>query len=131
MASAVVDFGSEISCVQDIAADGRPAVGSLIVGEACMRRLITPRGRLIDDPNYGFDLSGYIHDDMGPRDIAALQVGASAECLKDERVLAADVKAVLSGQGILTVTVSLTTALGPFRLVLSVSSTTFSVLSVV
>lgn len=130
MASAVVDFGSEISCVQDIAADGRPAVGSIIVGEACMRRLLTPRGRLIDDPNYGFDLTGYVHDDMGPRDIAALQVGATAECLKDERVQSADVKAVLTAAGLLTVTIALTTSLGPFRLVLSVSSTTFSILSV-
>ena len=67
---------------------------------------------------------------MGPRDIAALQAGASSECLKDERVQASDVKAVLSGQGVLTITVSLTTSLGPFRLVLSVSATTFSVLSV-
>ena len=126
----MADFGSDISCVTDISPDGRVVTGNRVVAEAIARRLSTPRGRLIDDPNYGFDLGGYIHDDMSSADLASLQNGAGAECLKDERVIAADVLATLSAIGLLTVTVSLTTGLGPFRLVLSVSATSFSVLSV-
>jgi phage baseplate assembly protein W len=127
--AAPVDFGTEVSCISDFAADGRTVTGNAVVGEAIARRLSTPRGRLIDDPNYGFDLTAYVFDDMTARDIAALCAGATAEALKDERVQDAAVQAVLA-KGLLTVTVSITTALGPFRLVLAVTAVSFAVLSV-
>jgi hypothetical protein len=124
------DYGTDISCVNDFAPDGRITSGRHILAEAICRRLITPRGRLIDDPNYGFDLTGYTNDDMSPGDIAAMRVGIEAECLKDERVSAAVATASLAAGGILAVGITLTDGNGPFSLVLSVSATTISILSV-
>lgn len=125
-----VNFGTELSCVDDIAEDGRVVTGNLVVGEALARRLTTPRGRLIGDPNYGYDLTQYLNDDMSPRDIAAMRAGIVAECLKDERVTAADVTTVLSKAGALTISILVTTGAGPFTLVLAVSATSTQVLSV-
>jgi len=126
----VTDFGTDLSCVTDIAADGRAVTGRLVVAEACARRLITPRGRLIDDPDYGFDLTAYVNEDLTPSDLAALRSGAEQECAKDERVTSAVVEAELDGAGLLIVNIDLSTGDGPFSLVLAVSATSVSILSV-
>lgn len=131
MTTSAASFGSDVSCVTDFAADGRSATGNLVVGEAIARRWSTPRGRLIDDPNYGFDLTGYVFDDMGAQDIAALRAGAQAEAAKDERVVSVTVNADLDAHtGVLTITAFITTSLGPFQLVVAVSATSFTLLSV-
>lgn len=123
------DDGTDISCVNDFAPDGRITSGRHLIAEAIARRLITPRGRLIDDPNYGLDLTGFTYDDMSAGDIAAMRAGIEAECLKDERLTAATATASLA-LGILTIGLTLTDGIGPFALVLSVSATTISILSV-
>ncbi len=125
-----IDYGTDISCVNDFAPDGRITSGRHIVAEAVARRLITPRGRLIDDPNYGFDLTGFIDDDMSPGDIAAMCAGIGAECVKDERLTAATATAVLGTNGIMTISLTLVDGAGPFALVLAVSATSISILSV-
>lgn len=124
------DFGTEISCVKDIASDGRTVSGFAVVGEAVARRWSTPRGRLIAYPNFGFDLTQYVNADMSPRDIAGLRAAAEAEALKDERVDACTVTAVLETSGVLTVTGKITTGAGPFELVVSVSSVSLDLLSI-
>lgn len=109
-----------------------PAVisgGNRVVGEAIARRLISPRGSNVGDPTYGFDLTQYLNSDLSPTDVTLIQEGISAECVKDERVLDATVTVVLTG-GVLIVTIFLQTAVGPFTLVLSVSSVTTQILSV-
>ena len=124
-----VDFGNDLSCVSDIAADGRTVDGIRCVVEAISRRLSTPRGRLIGDPNYGTDLTGLVNADMSPREIAALRSVLIAECLKDERIIAVEATATLAKSGVLTVTLLCTSALGPFKLTLGVSSVTVEVLN--
>lgn len=124
------DYGTDISCTNDFAPDGRVASGRRLLAEAICRRLITPRGRLIDDPNYGFDLTGYVNDDMSAGDIAALRAGIEAECIKDERVSAATCAASLATSGIMNISLTLTDGAGPFALVLAVSAITISILSV-
>lgn len=123
------DFGTELSCVRDIDQNGSVVTGPRVVAEALARRLSTPRGRVIDDPNFGFDLTQFINDDTTKSGLVAMQSGASAECLKDERVLQAVTTASLLN-GVLTVRVNFTTAAGPFSLVLAVSQTSVAVLSV-
>ncbi len=126
-----VDLGtSDISCIKDFVSDGRVVTGRLVVAEAIARRLWTPRGRLIDDPNYGLDVPGYINQDMSSQDVAALQVLIEQECRKDERVVSAAVVLALATNGIATLTIDLTTSAGPFKLTLAVGETTYSVLSV-
>lgn len=125
-----VDYGSDVSCVTDLAADGRVVTGFTLVGEAIARRLITPRGRLIGDPNYGFDLTQYVNADMSPRDIAGLRAGVVAECMKDERVNRATVNAELDSVGILTLTILLDLGVESFTLVLSASDVSVTLVSV-
>lgn len=125
------DFGTAISCVSDIASDGRMVTGFMVVGESIARRWSTPRGRLIGYPNYGFDLSQYINADMSARDIAALRSAAAAEAEKEETVERCTVSAELDTvTGILTVTGKVDTAKGPFTLVVEASSVTLDLISI-
>lgn len=133
---ASVDYGSDISIVADIDLSGRVVTGPRLVAEAVARRLMTPNGGLIGDVHYGFDLSQYINDDMGPADFAAMISGAVQECLKDERVLAAEVTVETTTldasrtQKSLDVSITLTISSGTFDLVLAVSDVGVELLSV-
>ena len=126
----MVDFGTDLSCVKDCTEDMAEVTGRTGLAQAVARRYITPRGRLIDDPNYGFDLTEYVNDDLSPADIARIQAGAEAEAVKDERVEDAQVSLVVTTAGTMIVTVVLTDAKGPFTLVMSVTSTTVQLLTV-
>jgi hypothetical protein len=103
--------------------------GRRCLGEAIARRLQTPRGGLIDDPNYGFDLSGELNDDVTQEDVARMSSSIEAECLKDERVFGATATVVFAN-GTLLVTIKLTDSAGPFLLVLQVTSVTLELLTV-
>jgi hypothetical protein len=83
----------------------------------------------VDDPNYGTDLSDEVNDDLGPGDLARLAHQASAEALKDERVLTCDVTITLLS-GLMMVTGKVGTALGPFQLVVSVDQVNVTLLQV-
>ena len=126
---ALPNYGTDLSCVTDLDPSGAEVSGRLLLGQAIARRLITPRGRLIDDANYGFDLRQFIDDDLGPADIARIQSGIQTECQKDERVLSA-IATVVYSAGTLLVTVQIQDGAGPFNLVLAVSSVTAALLSV-
>lgn len=126
----MTDFGTDLSCVTDLSEDCRPVSGQLLVCQAIARRLSTPRGRLIDDPNYGYDLTDSLNDDMGPADIAEIQAGATAECLKDERVLSATVTVTLPSTGELTIVINLDLGEGPFDLTLAVKDTAVEIIGV-
>lgn len=129
MANAPPDFGSCWSCVQGLTMPATIAYGFRAVGEAIARRWYTPRGGLIDDPNYGFDLTEHVGDDLDQNTISQLQRGASLEAQKDERVLRCQVSISLAN-GALIVTGAVQTALGPFRLVVSVDQVTVTLLQV-
>jgi phage baseplate assembly protein W len=103
--------------------------GRTCLAQAMARRLSTPRGRLIYDPNYGYDLTGEINDDVTPRDIARITANVNTECLKDERVVATNVTATFANS-ILVVTIVLTDGQGPFTLVLAVTAVTVTLLQV-
>lgn len=119
---AIVNFGTCWSCVSDLTMPAIMATGFQVVAEAIIRRWSTSQGQLIDDPDYGFNLTDLISDDLGPGQIAQAQQSASAEAQKDERVLACAVKLTLDVAGTLAVVANVTTAQGPFKLVASVSA---------
>jgi hypothetical protein len=106
------------------------ASGFRVVAEAIVRRWMTPRGGLIDDPNYGFDLTDGLSDDLDKAGLARMANSASAEALKDERVSACDVTILLSAAGVFTVVGKVTTGQGPFRMVVSVSQVSVELLQV-
>lgn len=120
---AIVNFGTCWSCISDLTMPAVMATGFQVVAEAIIRRWSTSPGQLIDDPDYGFNLTDLISDDLSPADVSQAQQAASAEAQKDERVLGCAVKLTLNNAtGLLAVTASVTTAQGPFELVASVSA---------
>lgn len=119
-------WGSDLSCVTDCdAMFTELAPGSaLIVAQAAVRRLITPRGALLDDADYGFDLRGYCNRGVTLEDLRTLQNRAEAEVLKDERLSAAAINITIEYPSGLTVTGELTPAdpsFEPFAFVVAVT----------
>lgn len=106
--------------------------GRAALAQAIARRLTTRRGLLEwigDDPEYGHDVREYLGEDVGPRAEFVIASRVQAECLKDERVRAAQVTATLTS-GRLTLSIKLTDADGPFRLTLAVTGVTVELLKV-
>jgi hypothetical protein len=124
-----VDFGTGWSATDSLTMPAILVTGNRVVAEAIVRRWNTPRGGMPDDPAYGYDLTAYLNDDLGPGDLAKIGSQAAAEALKDQRVNSATVTVQLLG-GELLVTGSLGTANGPFNLVANVSSVTVTLLKV-
>lgn len=126
----MTDYGQDFACVDDLETTLGVTSGPRLVMEAIARRLQTPTGRLVGDPNYGFDVSAYINDDVTPADLDNIEQQVREECEKDERVASADVSAAYLAD-VLTLTIVLTLiADETFTLVLAVSDVTVSILSV-
>jgi hypothetical protein len=125
----MTDFGSDLSCISDLDSAGAEVMGRIGLAQALVRRLTTPRGRLLSDANYGYDLTGYMNDDLGVGDLARIRSGTEAECQKDERVISANANVQLLANALL-VAITIQEGAGPFSLVLSVSSVTVTLLSV-
>lgn len=124
------ELGSDLSCITDLTPSMAEVTGRRALAEAVARRWSTPRGRLIDDPNYGFDLTQFVNDDVDPPKLARIKAGAEAEAGKDERVEDAEVSLVFTAGGLLIVTGTLTDAAGPFTLTCAVSAVTVQLLQV-
>lgn len=114
----------------DLSMPSYMATGNQCVAEAILRRWSTTRGQLIDDPNYGFNVMDLVSDDLGPGDIAQAKQQLAQEAGKDERVKSATVDLVLTAGGDLNITGFITTAAGPFKLVVAVSAVSVSLLLV-
>lgn len=125
----MADFGSCWSCVTDLVMPSTMATGFQCIAEAIARRWQTPRGGLVDDPTYGFDLTDYILDDLDVTTLARVAQAAATEAEKDERVRTATVTITLNA-GALLVAGLITTAAGPFRLVVSIDKVTVALLQV-
>lgn len=122
----VLGYGRDKSCVTDCDAKFSEVDPNekTAIGQALLRRLITPRGRVADDKDYGFDLRGYCNRGVTQRELAGLRGNIYSECLKDERVSSVDV-AVVQVANSLTVTISVKPFdpnIQPFPLVFSVTS---------
>lgn len=126
----MADFGTDIATPD--AADIDPYF-STVTGWRCLaqaigRRLTTPRGSLLDDPAYGFDLRTQLNASLTPPQLAALAGVVKREIEADERVESAEVAVTFSASA-LTVRAVVTTGDGPFRLVLAVSAVTTEILA--
>jgi hypothetical protein len=115
-----VDYGTDFSCTSDLDPGMVLVSGRLCLVQAIYRRLITPRGMLIDDPNYGTDIGAWLNDSLMPGDVARKASQLAAEVLKDERVVACATTGVYSAE-VLTFTSQVTDGAGPFTMVLIVS----------
>jgi hypothetical protein len=128
------NFGLGWSCTTELTSPSIMVTGFRIIAEAIIRRWSTPRGGLLEDPSYGYDLTDAIGDDIGPADLARMSQGAAEEAQKDERVrncyVTMGVLASGDGTGILSVQARVETSAGPFALVAAVSQVTVTLLQV-
>lgn len=115
---------------QDLSSPAYLASGFQCVAEAILRRWSTTRGRLIDDPNYGENATDMIGDDLTPAQLAYRQQQLAAEAQKDERVLKAVTVVTLTTAGLLSIVASITTAAGPFKMVVAASQASVTLLLV-
>lgn len=103
--------------------------GRALLIEALIRRLVTRRGSLMGDPDYGTDVRAYVNKASTAAGAAALAAGISAELAKDERVKSASATSTFVNNT-LTVAISLVDAAGPFKLTLAVSDVSLKLLGV-
>lgn len=54
--------------------------------EGIARRLVTPRGALLNYPTYGYDLRQWVNADLDAGDLREIERAAAEECRADERV---------------------------------------------
>lgn len=81
-------FGSDMSCVDDLTEDMAEVDGSTTraLAEALIRRIGTPRGSVLDAPDYGIDLRSYLHRGSTQSELLGLAGDVSNEWRKDDRV---------------------------------------------
>lgn len=129
----MTDFGREMSCTTGIRS-GRFVSGARLVGEACFRRLTTPRSMLRggeDEANYGLDLTELIGATDTVSQAAALPGKIEGELKKDERIVSVSATVVRTVDGPVTsyeISVDAVTDFGPFSLQIAASEVTVELL---
>jgi hypothetical protein len=121
------DFGTTLSCTFDLDAMGAQVTGLQALSQALIRRITTPRGRLLYDPNYGYDIMSEINDDVVDSQVGAIGAQMDQEFLKDQRVFSSTTTVTLSAFGEIDTTSLIQSALGPFSLVLNVTAVSVNV----
>ena len=127
-----IDYGFDIGMgpsLQDLDPNMVDIGGRTLLIQACVRRLITYRGTLIDDPNYGTDVRTFLNADIDARMLGQIGAQVDAELIKDERVLRSNTSATFL-DNVLMLSVAIVDGSGPFRLTLAVSQVTVAVLAV-
>lgn len=104
--------------------------GNTLLAQALMHRLETPRGGLLDDPNYGYDLRALANESITTTKLFGTQRAIATELAKDERVTSVQVSLSFDpATSALTIKVAALTAEGPFRLTLEATSLSVRILS--
>lgn len=80
-----LQYGQDLSATKRLNY-GRIVEGGELLAEAAYRRLITVRGTLLDDPNYGLGLVRWLQSEYTPAMLAALPSIIRLELMKDPRL---------------------------------------------
>lgn len=98
-------------------ADGDLASGpdgdlATVAGDSCLaqdlgNRLVTPRGSLAEDRDYGFDLRQFLHSEIDDETRGMIAEMVAAELGRDERLDGPPVAAIATGTGAETIRASL------------------------
>jgi len=125
-------FGDDIACDPEtgIPTTFEMATERTALVQAIVRRFQTRRGTLVDDPDYGLDVTDWVGKRTDTAQLFAWQQALQGEVLKDERIQSARARLTLTPQGGLRFTLALATAQGPFLLTLQVSDLSIELLSV-
>lgn len=125
-------YGRDLSCVTDCTSDFlelEETDTARIVAQAVCRRFITPRGGLLDEPDYGCDLRAECNRGLTQTELRTLQSRMRSEAMKDERVESATVQLSAAAAGDVTtlsarvVITPRDAAVTPFAFVVSITST--------
>lgn len=81
----VLQYGQDLSATKRLNY-GRIVSRGELLAEAAYRRLITVRGTLLDDPNYGLGLVRWLQTEYTPAMLAALPAIIRLELMKDQRL---------------------------------------------
>lgn len=123
------ELGVDVACIDDIQPTFALAAGVPNLAMALCRRLMTPRGGLFYDPDYGLDLRDYLNAGVTDAEMETLPEEIRLELEKDERVQSAAVDFVYTRQAeSLKITIVVSTSVGPFELSVSVSKLTVEML---
>jgi hypothetical protein len=127
------DFGTDIDLWPDINPAGTLLTGAngntLVLAQALLRRLTTPRGGLFYDAGYGTDIRAFLGESMTASSTASIQQAIEREVTQDERVLNATASVVFVGAtGVLVGHLTVQTSDGPFTLVISVTALSVTLL---
>lgn len=79
-------LGADLWLEDDLDAGMRMTSGLTLLRQAVFHRLQTPRGRLIDDEDYGLDVRALLHRAMTPTEVAAAQSQIASELRKEDRL---------------------------------------------
>lgn len=120
------EFGLDLAALDDL--DFGTAEGQNNLARALARRLMTPRGGLFYDEDYGFDVRELVNESATDEALFDLRVQVAAEVEKDPRVRTAGVIVTDLGDRIFRLDVELETLEGPFRLALAVDQLKVEVL---
>jgi phage baseplate assembly protein W len=119
-------YGVDLSCLTDLTSRMESISGTQALFEALVRRLDCPRGALVDDGDYGFDLRGAMNRGLTRANLVGISAAVRAEMEKDDRVESASVTSTISSDGTeLTVVARVRPfdeSAGPFALTLAVTS---------
>lgn len=94
-------YGTDIVWTSDLVepmSDVDPT-STAAISQALIRRLDCPRGRLVDDADYGLDVRGYLNRGTTTAEINALAGAIRNEVEKDDRVVSATVTVSPSSTG--------------------------------
>jgi hypothetical protein len=120
------DHGFDLSGIDDITPSMVAVGGRLVLVQALCRRLMTPRGRLFYDSEYGYDL----RELMSAAIISTSEISfrIEEELLKDDRVFDVVAKVTRLSDRSLRIGISVTDDAGPVSFVLAVDDVTVALL---
>lgn len=84
---AALGYGTDLSCTNDCTDnfDEVDPFSQRALAEALIRRLMTRRGALLDDQNYGLGIYLWLNHAATPRDLQSYSDQVVGECSKDDR----------------------------------------------
>lgn len=115
-------LGYDLSCGDDLTELMDEVDELTALAQAARRRLSTPRGGVIDAPDYGIDLREYLHRGMTAVDIDGIPEVVKQELKKDERFDTVTVEVLEFAGDTFQILIRCQTKLGPFALTLDVTA---------
>ena len=119
-------YGIDLVCVEDVDARMSETIDESMqsLAQDLFHRVTTPRGAIVDDPDFGDDVTAYLSGNAQASDLISIEGRLASECLKDDRVDVVEVTVTAPDPKTLNVSIFVTpkdTALGPFTLIIPVT----------